>query len=130
MEIILMDRTKLSPIMVTGGPKYTYGANRDTLNFIFKNVSLDEMKTIFTEENCKTITIIGDDNSKSIYNDYEIRSELSEKSVEIKNPTDESKVDYEDRVFVSMSQRTYTEKQLASLTETVDILVLESLMSE
>ena len=35
MKIILIDNTELNPILVTGGPRFIQGQNRDTLNFIF-----------------------------------------------------------------------------------------------
>ena len=40
MKIILSDGTELTPILVTGGPKYVQGANRDTLDFVFADCSL------------------------------------------------------------------------------------------
>lgn len=42
--------------------------------------------------------------------------------------TEEAEAIYEDRITVSMSQRTYTESQLASLIDTVDVLVMDALM--
>lgn len=123
MKIILANGTELTPILVTGGPKYVQNATRDTLNFVFAECSLDEMDDAFNEMNCETITIVGDDGSEAIHSGYVIRAELVKKSEEVEKNT------YEKRVFVSMSQRTYAESQLASLTETVDVLVMESLLA-
>ena len=115
MKIILANGVETHPIMVTGGPRYAQGANRDTLNIVYAEGSLDEMKALFTEKNCETITIVGDDGSEAIHTGYVIRTELTEKPVEIKAATVDADAEYEDRIFVSMSQRTYAETKLAEI---------------
>ena len=130
MKIILTNGTELKPIMVTGASKYVQGANRDTLTFVFNDsVSMDELDKIFTDSNCESISIIGDDESEAIYSGYTIRAELNKKCVQINTENSETEAVYENRITVSMAQRTYAETQLASLTETVDVLVMESLMA-
>ena len=130
MKIILTNKTELNPIMVTGESKYVQGTNRDTLTFVFNDsVSMDELDKIFTGSNCESINIIGDDESEAIYSGYTIRAELNKKRVQINTGDSEIEAVYENRITVSMAQRTYAETQLASLTETVDVLVMESLMS-
>jgi hypothetical protein len=129
MKIILANGTELTPILVTGGPKFVQGATRDTLDFVFADCSLDEMDDVFNEMNCETIKIIGDDGSEALHSGYVIRAELVKKRVEVEKATVDAGAVYENRVFVSMSQRSYAESQVASLTETVDYLVLESLMA-
>ena len=49
--------------------------------------------------------------------------------MEVEPATADEPGTYESRVTVAMSRRTYQEIQLASLTETVDLLVMESLMA-
>lgn len=128
MKIILNNGKELSPILVTGGPRMVHGASRDTLNFIFPATEdMAELDSAFSAENCEKITIIGDDGSENIHTGYTIRAELKKDSVEVTPATEEAV--YEDRITVSMSQRTYAESQLASLTDTVDVLVMESLMN-
>lgn len=130
MNIILNNGKEFFPIMVTGGPRHIQGASRDTLTFIFHaDVSMESIDVAFSAEACEKITIIGDDGIENIHTGYTIRAELSKKSVEVTPATEETEAVYEDRITVSMSQRTYAESQLASLTDTVDVLVMESLMN-
>ena len=130
MKIILNNGKELSPILVTGGPRMVQGSSRDTLNFIFPATEdMAELDSAFSAENCEKITIIGDDGSENIHTGYTIRAELSKAPVEVSAATAETDAVYEDRVTVSMAQRTYAESHLASLTDTVDVLVMESLMN-
>ena len=130
MKIILNNGKELSPILVTGGTRMVQGASRDTLSFIFPaDVSMASIDEAFTADACDKITIVGDDGSENIHTGYTIRAELSKASVEVTPATEEAEAVYEDRITVSMSQRTYAESQLASLTDTVDVLVMESLMN-
>lgn len=130
MNIILANGKKLSPIMVTGGPRHVQGASRDTLSFIFPvDASMTDLDAAFTADACESITIVGDDGSEAIHTGYTIRAELKKEPVEVTPATEEAEAVYEDRITVSMSQRTYAESQLASLTDTVDVLVMESLMN-
>lgn len=130
MKIILANGKELSPILVTGGPRMVQSASRDTLNFIFpSDVSMASIDEAFTADACDKITIVGDDGSENIHTGYTIRAELSKASVEVTPATESEAAVFEDRITVSMSQRTYAESQLASLTDTVDVLVMESLMN-
>ena len=130
MKIKLANGTELTPIIITGETRYVHCQNRDTLNFIFHATEdMAELDSAFSAENCEKITIIGDDSSENIHTGYTIRAELSKASVEVTPATEEAEAVYEDRITVSMSQRTYAESQLASLTDTVDVLVMESLMN-
>ena len=129
MKIILNNGAELTPIMVTGGPRHLQGASRDTLNFIFPATEdMTELDAAFSTANCESITIIGDDGSEAIHKGYTIRAELKKESVEVTPATESEAAVFEDRITVSMSQRTYTESQLASLTDTVDTLVMDALL--
>lgn len=130
MKIIFKNGIELAPIMITGSSRYIQGATRDTLSFIFP--ATEDMATLdilFTAENCESITIIGDDGSENIHKGYTIRAELTKASVEVTRATESEDAVFENRITISMSQRTYAESQLASLTDTVDTLVMESLLS-
>ena len=128
MIIKLANGTELNPISAMGGARFVQGANRDALTFVFAaETSLDELDGIFTAENCATITIVEGEN-EYIHNNYAIRVELKREPVEVTPVTDTAEAVIENRVFVTMAQRTYTESQLVSLTETVDVLVMESLL--
>lgn len=129
MKIILNNGAELTPIMVTGGPRHLQGASRDTLNFIFSATEdMAELDAAFSTANCESITIIGDDGSEAIHKGYTIRAELKKESVEVTPATESEAAVFEDRITVSMSQRTYAESQLASLTDTVDTLVMDALL--
>jgi len=132
MKIILANGTELNPIVVSGSQKYINGMTRDALTFVFsEDASLDEINELFTDVNCETIKIYegeGENESEYIHTGYVIRAELTKSPVVVKPATDETAEVVENRVSVSMALRTYTEKQLASLTETVDVLVMESLL--
>lgn len=116
MKVILSNEVELTPILVTGSPRYFQDANRDTLSFIFPATedmaALDEA---FSVENCESITIVGDDGSENIHKGYTIRAELSKAPVEVIPATAEAAAVYEDRITVSMAQRTYMESQLAAM---------------
>lgn len=129
MNIKLSSGETLSCILVTGCQKYVQGQSRDTLSFIFPGTnSMVDIDGAFTAENCESITIVSDDGSENIHKGYTIRAELSKASVETTPATESTPAIFEDRITVSMSQRTYTESQLASLTDTVDTLVMDALM--
>ena len=118
MKLILTNGLELTPIMVTGEHKYIQGANRDVLTFVFDDsLSMDELDTIFTEINCEFITIIGDDNSESIFNGYVIRTELIKKSEIAEEPTSNTEEVSVVRVMISMAQRTYSETKLAQVAQ-------------
>ena len=129
MKIILNNNTELAPLSVIGGRKNVQGANRDTLTFVFPaDTDMAELDSIFSAANCESITI-EDETGAYIHKGYTVRGELSKTSVCTAAETKEAPAVYEDRINIVMGQRTYFESQFASLTETVDVLVMESLMA-
>ena len=137
MNIKLSNGTVLSPILATGETRYVQGANRDTLNFIFPATEgMEALDAAFSAENCESITVLeavevpdGTTTEQSyLHKGYTTRAGLTKEAVEVTPATEEAEAVYEDRITVSMSQRTYTESQLASLTDTVDVLVMDALM--
>ena len=137
MNIKLSNGTVLSPILATGETRYVQGANRDTLNFIFPATEgMEALDAAFSTENCESITVLeavedpdGTTTEQSyLHKGYTIRAGLKKEAVEVTPATEEAEAIYEDRITVSMSQRTYTESQLASLIDTVDVLVMDALM--
>lgn len=130
MKIKLTNGTELNPILVTGAQTNVQGAKRDTLTFVFPATeSLEALDKAFSASACESITIIGDDGSEAIHKAYTIRARLEKAMVEVKPATAETEAVTEERITVAMAQRTYAETQLASLTDTVDVLVMESLMA-
>lgn len=123
MTIKLANGTELNPIMATGGTRYVHGANRDALTFVFPSeTSLDEMDGIFTAENCATIAI-NDGENEYIHNNYAIRVELKREPVEVTPETDTTEAVFENRVMVTMAQRTYTETRMAYLESQIAKIV-------
>lgn len=128
MKITLANGTELNPILVSGGRRTVYGQNRDSLSFVFPvTEGIEALDAVFTAENCESITI-EDDKGSYIHKGYTVRVELSKNNVEVTPATTETEAVREDRITVIMAQRTYMENQIASLTDTVDMLVMESLM--
>ena len=109
MIIKLTNGTELNPILAMGGQRFVQGASRDTLSFVFPaDASMDELDTLFTAENCESITIMDGEN-KYIHNGYTIRAELKREPVVVTPATEISESVTENRVTISMSQRTYME---------------------
>lgn len=116
MNIKLSNGTSLSPTLVNGGPRFVQGQRRDTLDFIFPaSAGMEALDAAFTPEACEAITIQEDSGEEYIHKGYTVRAELSKASVEVAPATPEQAAVYEDRITVSMSQRTYVETQLAKL---------------
>ncbi len=124
MKIILSNGVELSPIMVMQGGRFVYGANRDTLSFVFPaETSLDELDAIFTPSNCENITIYDDVGRVSVCSAYTIRAELKREPALIA-PAAEPKVEaLKIQTIVSMSQRTYIETQVAAMQAEMNALL-------
>ena len=124
MKIILNNHAELTPIMVTGGQKTVHGASRDVLNFIFyADAGMETLDAAFTEAACENITIVGDDGSEAIHKGYTIRAGLTKASVKVAEATTDTDAVYEDRITVSMGQRTYTETKLAEQQAALNALL-------
>lgn len=121
MKIKLANGKELNAIMVMGEPRHVQGATRDVLSFLFPpSMGLEAIDAAFTESACETITIVEDSGDKHIHKAYTIRAELKKAPVEVSPATAESEAVVEDRITVSMAQRTYTETRLAALSKLLD----------
>lgn len=128
MKITLANGIELNPILATGGQKYVQGQNRDTLNFIFPATEdMAALDTAFSSANCESITVEDESGAQYLHRAYTIRAELSKKAVEVTPATEEAEAVYEDRITVSMSQRTYAETQLAENSAAIDDIILSML---
>lgn len=117
MKVILSNDTELTAIVVNGARRDVQNANRDTLDIVLPSTySVDEIDNLFNENNCEILTII-DGSKENIYNGYTVRAGLSKDKVKVQEADPITEAIYEDRITVSMSQRTYTETQLASLVK-------------
>lgn len=123
MKVILANGTELSPIALTGAKRNVQGANRDVLSFVFPaDTSMDELDSIFTAKNCETITVVNDEN-QYVHKAYTVRTELKREPVLVTPATESSAEVYENRVIVSMSQRTYAETQMAEMQSAMNALL-------
>lgn len=124
MKIILTNGTELTPIAITGGKRYVQGVNRDALAFVFPaSEGFNSLDTLFTAENCESITIEEDGGVAYIHKGYTIRAELVKNPVEVQPATSETEAVYEDRITVTMAQRTYAENQLAAMEAAMTALL-------
>jgi hypothetical protein len=140
MNIIFANGATLTALTITRAKRTVQGAIRDVLSFTFpENTSLDELEALFTPENCENIIItepvVIPENGTVYENRYQhfgytIREGIRRETLLVSPESADSPAVYEERITVSMAQRTYMETQLASLTETIDILVLEKLLEE
>lgn len=127
MKVILANGTELSPIALTGAKRNVQGANRDVLSFVFPaDTSMDELDSIFTEKNCETITVVhtnDGDEKQFIHKAYTVRAELKREPLVVAPATESSAEVYENRVIVSMGQRTYAETQMAEMQSAMNALL-------
>lgn len=115
MKITLVNGAELTPFSIYGGAREVQGAKRDTLYFVFSvSEGFETLDSIFTEENCETITITEDSGDSFIHKGYTIRAELSKKNM-IVGATENGEPIYEDRLTVAMAQRTPAENQVKEM---------------
>ena len=124
MKIVLTNGAELNPILVTGAKRDVQGAMRDTLSFVFPaSQSMEDLDALFSAANCEKITIVEDEETSHIHNGYTVRAELKKASVVTSPATVETPAVTEERITVSMSQRTYAETQLAEMRAAMNALL-------
>lgn len=123
MTVKLNNEMSLSPLVVYGSPMYYQGASRDALSFVFpSSEGLDYLDIAFSAENCENITIIDDEGNENVHEGYTVRTQLMKEAVETKPADAFHEAEYEDRITVTMAQRTYMETQLAQLQAAIALL--------
>ncbi|MDD4565739.1 MAG: hypothetical protein PHE79_09745 [Eubacteriales bacterium] len=137
-QITLSNGTTIDVVQINGQSRFFQGANRDTLEFHFvkSGNSFDNLDALFTATNTARIIVSGEpvpDGNGGVtipqyfYDDYSLRAGMALIPIVV-TPADGTNPEVtEERYTVTMAQKTYTEKQMESLQETVDIFVLESL---
>lgn len=130
MKIKLNDNTELNVILVNGKSVYHQGANRDSLEFVFKkgDYAFDELDSLFADAE-KTRKIIIQDTATTtdaegnqaelptehIYDNYSLRVSMEMKPIVITPETSTEQEVTEERVMVTMAQLTLIEKRLCEL---------------
>ncbi|MHC1723033.1 MAG: hypothetical protein AB9836_07525 [Aminipila sp.] len=127
-SIKLNDNTELNVIQINGQSTYFQGANRDSLEFVFKkgDYPFDQLDSLFasTAKTSKitvtdTETTIGADGkpvtTQHVYDNYSLRISMEMKPVVITPATSTEAEVTEERVMVTMGQLTLIEKKLSDL---------------
>nr|WP_315020934.1 hypothetical protein [uncultured Aminipila sp.] len=124
----LSDNTELKAICINGKSVYYQGANRDSLEFIFKkgDYPFDQLDSLFANS-AKTnkITVIDTEaatetdgtpvTTQHVYDNYSLRISMEMKPVVIIPATSTEAEVAEERVMVTMGQLTLIEKKLSDL---------------
>lgn len=129
MQIKFNDGTTLDVLAVNGNPVYFQGANRDSLEIqIAKDKTTFDALDALTGDSAKTgkLTII-DGDSQYEHDNYSLRAELALKPIVTAAATDTTPEQTEDRLCVTMAQKTYQELQVEELQNSVDEIILSEL---
>ena len=129
MQLKFSDGTTLDVLAVKGSPTYFQGAQRDALE-----IQIGKSKTTFdaldklTGDPDKTgkLTIIDGDKQYQ-HDNYSLRTELALKPVVTAEATSTTPQQTEDRLCVTLAQKTYAELQIEELQSSVDALTLSTL---
>lgn len=128
MQIEFNDGTTLDVLAVNGNPTYFQGAQRDSLE-----IQIDKSKTTFDAldaltagENTSKLTLI-DGEHQYEHDNYSLRTELALKPIVTAAATDTTPEQTEDRLCVTLAQKTYQELQVEELQSSVDEIILSEL---
>ena len=129
-KLVFKNGKEVAFIECYSATEYVQGAEREVLDFRFdaSQVSLDEIDKLFTSEECSRLAIretAGEQTEEFIHENYGVRVALSKQRFTLAT---ENGVEEVAQISVKMAQYTVVEKQMISLTETVDVLVMESLL--
>ena len=129
MQLKFSDGTTLDVLAVKGNPTYFQGAQRDALE-----IQIGKSKTTFdaldklTGDPAKTVKLTIIDGDKQYQHDnYSLRVSLALKPVVTAEATADTPEQTEDRLCVTLAQKTYQELQIAELQSSVDALTLSTL---
>ena len=124
MKIIFANGVELFPLVITGANRQFQGAYRDALTFTFAPTEdMTALDEAFSSSACESINIVGDDGTEAIHKAYTIMVELCKKPMEIAPPTAESDAVMEDRILVTMAQRTYMETKMMAMEEALELIL-------
>lgn len=123
-EIKFADGTKLEVYGVRGNNVNFQNASRDCLTFEIDSTkhTLSEIDELFTGNRCSTIVITDEQEQSFTYKNYMIRKSL-EKSYKNAGGSDTPI----ERIYVSMTQLSYLEQQLAATQSALDAVLMGEL---
>jgi hypothetical protein len=129
MKIIFNDGTEMECIQVNGMMRNIQGTNRDSLDVVFSPAiyTIADIDTVFSDPNKLTKITLQNNDSIGVYEHYTLRTGLQLAPFVIEGETPTSPATVEQRITVTIAQKTYSEMQQDSLQDTVDMLVLDSL---
>jgi len=126
MKIILANGAVLNPYTAEGGRRFFQGTDRDCLTFAFpSDAGMEVIDSAFSEAACESISIFDDEGNEYIHKGYTIRVDLMKKPVEIEPATLDAEAVYENRVLVTMAQRSYAENQLKMMQQELKALLAD-----
>lgn len=128
MKITLFNGTEWEALGVHGEPVYFQGVNRDSLRFLFdpERYTMEEIDRAFTAENCKSITLTGEDGEAFVHQGYLLRHSL-EKGYDTNYGVSPGTERPPLRLAVRMARISYLEQRQEELTDAVDKLILSGL---
>lgn len=130
MKIKLNDNTELNAICINGRGMYFQGANRDSLEFVFKkgDYPFDQLDAMFADvAKVKKISVLDtttttdaeghqvETPTEHVYDNYSLRISMEMKPVVITPATSTEPEVTEERVLVTMAQLTLIERKLSEL---------------
>ena len=126
---IKIKEQELDVLVVNAYTQYIQGFQRDVLDFHIEKelYSFEQLESLFVPENTDKIYIITDDETQHLHEGYTLRTSISiEKDLtQIQNEIENSEY-----ISIKMAQKTYHEKMLEQLQDTIDVLVLSNLGGE
>lgn len=117
MKITLKNGKELTPIAMRRRFEEVQGAKRRTVSFVFpESEGMNTIDNAFTESACERISVVHENGNESWLDGYTIRCSISKAPVSVSS---ESGPATEERITVTMAQRTYMETKLAELSAMV-----------
>lgn len=129
MKIKLGNNQELNVLVVNAYTQYIQGFQRDVLDFHIEKglYSFEELESLFTLENTDKIYIITDEGTEYLHEGYTLRTSIS---LERDLTQVQNEIESQEYISIKMAQKTYQEKMLKQLQDTVDMLVLSNLGGE
>lgn len=125
MKLKLNNQRELEILEINGEKSQYQGENRDKLNIQMKKglYPFEELDKLFANsENTKKFTII-DENGEYLYEHYTLRTSMGIKAVQTCPESVNEPAGYEERVCVTLAQKSYRERELEEMRELIKKLI-------